>query len=67
MRKPGLLLFLIGFLLIIIGVIIYLTVSSPKMPANAKLVLKPLHSKLNTYDPANIDSRQRKEERRHPG
>jgi len=42
MKKPRLLLFLICFLLIIIGLMIYLTVNTPRISANAKLVLEPI-------------------------
>ncbi len=40
MSKPGLLLFLIGFLLTITGVMIYFLLSSQRTPSNAKLVFK---------------------------
>ena len=40
MNKPGLMLFLIGFLLTITGLMIYFLLSSQRTPSNAKLVFK---------------------------
>jgi hypothetical protein len=42
MKKPGLVLFLAGCLLIAMGLLIYLAFSNPKISAKARLVRQPL-------------------------
>ncbi|MGE5582090.1 MAG: hypothetical protein ACM3X9_06065 [Bacillota bacterium] len=41
MKRPGLLLFLIAFLLVIIGTLIYLKTNNPRISAHVKLVQLP--------------------------